>query len=137
MSSCDTSTHIQIIEVESCLIKLPRESPLSFSNRTLTYQDHAITSVRTDTSHEGIGYSLGDKGAGLIVDAAESVLEPLLVSEDPHDTERLWHEMYGDNVQIGRTGLFLRVLSTVDIALWDVKGGPQRCGTISTRAMTS
>jgi len=29
--------------------------------------------------------------------------------------------MYDGNVQIGRTGLFLRAISTVDIALWDVK----------------
>ena len=112
---------MEITEVESFPIKLPLESPVSFSNRTLTYRDHAITYVRTDTGHEGVGYSLGYEGAGLIADAVESLLEPLLVGEDPRDTERLWHEMYEGNVQIGRTGLFLRAISTVDIALWDVK----------------
>ena len=113
---------MEITEVESFPIKLPLESPVSFSNRTLTYRDHAITYVRTDTGHKGVGYSLGYEGAGLIADAVESLLEPLLIGEDPRNTERLWHEMYDGNVQIGRTGLLLRAISTVDIALWDVKG---------------
>ncbi|MEE6211128.1 mandelate racemase/muconate lactonizing enzyme family protein [Salarchaeum sp. III] len=112
---------MEITEVESFPIQIPLETPVSFSNRTLTYRDHAITYVRTDEGHEGVGYSLGYDGAGLIADAVNDLLEPLLVGEDPRDTERLWHEMYNGNVQIGRHGLFLRAISTVDIALWDVK----------------
>ncbi len=49
------------------------------------------------------------------------MLAPTVTGEDPRDTTRLWHEMYEGNVQIGRTGLFLRAISTVDIALWDLK----------------
>jgi D-arabinonate dehydratase len=112
---------MEIVEVESYPIKIPLESPVSFSNRTLTFRDHAITHVRTASGLEGVGYSLGYEGAGLIADAVESLLAPIVVGEDPRDTERLWHEMYEGNVQIGRTGLFLRAISTVDIALWDLK----------------
>jgi D-arabinonate dehydratase len=112
---------MEITEVESYPIQIPLASPVSFSNRTLTYRDHAITFVRTDEGHEGIGYSLGYDGAGLIAEAVESLLEPMLIGEDPRDTERLWHELYEGTVQIGRTGLLLRAISTVDIALWDVK----------------
>ena len=113
---------MEITAVESFPIKLPLESPVSFSNRTLTFRDHAITYVRTDEGHEGVGYSLGYEGAPLIAEAVESLLQPMLLGEDPRDTERLWHEMYNGTVQIGRTGLLLRAISTVDIALWDVKG---------------
>jgi len=112
---------MEIAEVESFPIAIPLETPVSFSNRTITYRDHAITYVRTRDGREGVGYSLGYEGAGLIADAVESMLEPLVVGEDPRDTERLWREMYDGNVQIGRTGLFLRAISTVDIALWDLK----------------
>jgi D-arabinonate dehydratase len=111
---------MEIETVESYPIKIPLEEPVSFSNRTLTYRDHAITRVRTDTGLEGVGYSLGYEGADLIAESVESLLEPLLVGEDPRDTERLWHEMYDGNVQIGRAGLLLRAISTVDIALWDL-----------------
>ena len=112
---------MRITEVESYPIKIPLEEPVSFSNRTLTYRDHAITHVRTAGGIEGVGYSLGYEGAPLIAEAVESLLEPMLIGEDPRDTERLWHEMYDGTVQIGRTGILLRAISTLDIALWDVK----------------
>ena len=112
---------MEIAEVESIPITIPLETPVSFSNRTLEYRDHAITYVRTTDGHEGVGYSLGYDGAPLIADAVESLLAPMLVGEDPRDTERLWQEMYEGTIQIGRTGLLLRAISTVDIALWDVK----------------
>ena len=112
---------MEITQVESVPIAIPLAEPVSFSNRTITYRDHAITVVRTDEGLEGVGYSLGYEGAELISDAVESLLAPLLVGEDPRDTERLWREMYDGNVQIGRTGLLLRAISSVDIALWDLK----------------
>ncbi|MDS0300522.1 mandelate racemase/muconate lactonizing enzyme family protein [Halogeometricum sp. S1BR25-6] len=112
---------MEIEAVESFPIEIPLSSPVSFSNRTLTFRDHAITYVRTADGREGVGYSLGYEGAGLIAEAVESLLEPMLVGEDPRDTERLWHEMYEGTVQIGRAGLLLRAISTVDIALWDLK----------------
>ena len=113
---------MEITAVESFPIKLPLESPVSFSNRTLAFRDHAITYVRTADGLEGVGYSLGYEGAPLIAEAVESLLKPLLLGEDPRDTERLWHEMYDGTVQIGRNGVVLRAISTVDIALWDLKG---------------
>ncbi|THE64123.1 mandelate racemase/muconate lactonizing enzyme family protein [Salinadaptatus halalkaliphilus] len=112
---------MEIAEVTSVPIEIPLEEPVSFSNRTLTYRDHAITYVRTTDGRNGVGYTLGYEAAELIADAVESVLAPMLVGEDPRDTERLWHEMYEGTIQVGRTGILLRAISTVDIALWDVK----------------
>jgi len=112
---------MEITAVESYPVKIPLATPVSFSNRTIEYRDHAITHVRTDAGVEGVGYSLGYEGAHLVADAVESMLAPLVVGEDPRDTERLWQRMYEGNVQIGRQGILLRAISTVDIALWDVK----------------
>lgn len=112
---------MEIAEVTSYPIDIPLAEPVSFSNRTIHARDHAITHIRTKDGLEGIGYSLGYEGSSLIAEAVESRLKPVLLGEDPQDTERLWHEMYDGNVQIGRTGLFLRAISTVDIALWDLK----------------
>lgn len=112
---------MEITEVTSYPIEIPLTEPVSFSNRTIHFRDHAITHIRTEGGLEGVGYSLGYEGSPLIAEAVESRLKPTLLGEDPRDTERLWHEMYDGNVQIGRTGLFLRAISTVDIALWDLK----------------
>ncbi|ELY93438.1 muconate lactonizing mandelate racemase protein [Natrialba hulunbeirensis JCM 10989] len=112
---------MEITAIESVPVEIPLASPVSFSNRTLTYRDHAITYVRTADGREGVGYSLGYEGAHLISEAVESLLEPMLLGEDPRDTERLWREMYDGTVQIGRSGILLRAISSVDIALWDLK----------------
>jgi D-arabinonate dehydratase len=112
---------MEITDVESYAIEIPLKEPVSFSNRTLHFRDHAITHVRTDSGLEGVGYSLGYEAAELVAGAVDSRLTEVVLGEDPRDTERLWHEMYEDNVQIGRTGLFLRAISTVDMALWDLK----------------
>jgi D-arabinonate dehydratase len=80
-----------------------------------------LTYVRTNTGHEGVGYSLGYEGSGVISHAVERLLAPLLEGEDPRDTERLWRRMFDGNVQVGRKGVLLRAISTVDMALWDVK----------------
>jgi D-arabinonate dehydratase len=112
---------MEITSVESVPVEIPLEEPVSFSNRTITYRDHAITYVRTDEGVEGVGYSLGYEGADLISEAVQSLLEPMLLGEDPRDTERLWRKMFDGHIQIGRLGVLLRAISTVDIALWDVK----------------
>ncbi|WP_226010944.1 mandelate racemase/muconate lactonizing enzyme family protein [Halomicrobium salinisoli] len=112
---------MEIAAVESYPIEIPLETPVSFSNRTIRYRDHAITRVRTESGLAGVGYSLGYEAADLIADAVESRLAEVVEGEDPRDTARLWAEMYEGNVQIGRTGLFLRAISSADIALWDLK----------------
>ena len=112
---------MEITEVEAFPISIPLDSPVSFATRTLERRDHAIVYVRTDEGHEGLGYSLGYGGAPLVADAVSDLLEPMLVGEDPRDTERLWREMFDGTVQIGRKGVLVRAISCVDLALWDIK----------------
>jgi D-arabinonate dehydratase len=109
-----------ITEVESFAVSIPLAEPVSFATRTIEERDHAVTYVRTDDGYEGVGYTLGYGGAELVASAVEDVLAPMVEGEDPHDTERLWREMFDGTVQIGRKGVMVRALSTVDIALWDV-----------------
>jgi D-arabinonate dehydratase len=111
---------MEITEVESVPIAIPLETPVSFATRTVRYRDHAVTFVRTDTGHEGVGYTLGYESADLIADAVNDTLAPMVEGEDPRDTERLYRRMFDGTVQVGRRGAFLRAISTVDIGLWDV-----------------
>lgn len=111
---------MEITEIESFAVSIPLEEPVSFATHTLEQRDHAIVYIRTDEGHEGVGYTLGYRGATLIVDAVEQLLAPIVEGEDPHDTKRLWREMFDSTVQIGRRGVLLRAISIVDIALWDI-----------------
>jgi D-arabinonate dehydratase len=87
----------------------------------VTERDHAVVVVRTRDGTEGVGYTLGYGGAGLVADAVADVLASMIEGEDPRDTTRLWREMFDGTVQIGRKWVMLRAISIIDIALWDLK----------------
>ena len=116
----ENTERMEIVEVKSYPIAIPLAEPVSFATRTIHYRDHAITYVRTASGVEGIGYSLGDESADLIARVVEDTLAPLLEGEDPRDVTKLWRTMFDSTVQVGRRGLVLRAISTVDIALWDL-----------------
>lgn len=111
---------MRITDVEAIPIAIPLETPVSFATRTVSYRDHVITYVRTADGSEGVGFSLGYESADLLADIVEGTLAPLIEGEDPRDTERLWRTMFDGTVQVGRKGAFLRAISAVDIALWDL-----------------
>lgn len=79
-----------------------------------------VVEVETDEGHVGIG------NAGLAPDVARQVvdakLRPLLVAENPLNTEYLFERMYRSTIAYGRKGVVLAAISAVDIALWDIKG---------------
>lgn len=79
-----------------------------------------VVEVETDDGRVGLG------NAGLAPDVTrqivDSKLAPLLVGENPLNTEYLFEKMYRSTVAFGRKGAALAAISAVDIALWDLKG---------------
>lgn len=112
---------MRVTDVESFAISIPLDEPVAFATRTVEARDYVVVRVRTDTGLEGVGYSLGYDGSPILADVVSKLLAPIVVDRNPHDTERIWREMFDGTVQIGRKGLVLRAISAVDIALWDVK----------------
>jgi L-alanine-DL-glutamate epimerase-like enolase superfamily enzyme len=53
---------------------------------------------------------------------ADDDLAPLVVGEDPLDTERLAVKVFWRLQGIGRLGLVAQAYSAIDLALWDLKG---------------
>jgi L-rhamnonate dehydratase len=52
----------------------------------------------------------------------DTYLRPLLIGQDPLETEFLWQSMYRRTIAFGRKGTVLAAISAVDLALWDAKG---------------
>ncbi|MBN1937645.1 MAG: mandelate racemase/muconate lactonizing protein [Anaerolineae bacterium] len=73
--------------------------------------------IETDEGVTGIGGPTTIDQAVIIL----TQLKPLLVGHDPLAVERLWDRMYRAQVH-GRKGTPMMALSTVDCALWDLKG---------------
>ena len=99
----------------------PRPKPISNGKYTYTHAGLNAILIHTDEGVTGLGL-----GASLMVneEIARVVLDALkghLIGEDPFDTEKMWDAMWQPKL-IGRRGLTTRVISTIDIGLWDLKG---------------
>ncbi len=110
---------MKITDVEGMLISIPLRKPTSMSNKTVTAREYVVTRVRTDEGITGSAYTLG---GAVVLSGIRDALRPLALGADPFDTERLWDRMFRTTLQVGRRGAVIRALSTVDIALWDIKG---------------
>lgn len=79
-----------------------------------------VVEIETDEGHIGLG------NAGLCPDVTkliiDSKLKPLLINENPLNTEYLYEKMYRSSIAYGRKGAVLAAISALDIALWDIKG---------------
>ncbi|MDX6564103.1 MAG: hypothetical protein QOD65_3917, partial [Gaiellales bacterium] len=100
--------------------------PTPISNGRYTYATSERCLVRVETSEGVTGLGLGDGGVGLagapqMIEATIASLRPWLIGEDPLAIERLWSLMWVPKL-LGRRGFTTRVISTVDIALWDLRG---------------
>lgn len=79
-----------------------------------------IVEISTDEGLTGVGTAGGFMAASK--DVIDRTLSPLLLGEDPLNTERLWEKMYRADVRAGRGGIVVSAISAIDIALWDLKG---------------
>jgi D-arabinonate dehydratase len=109
---------MKVAAVESLLVRVPLRRPVLLSRQTFTAREFNVVRVRTDEGLVGIGYA---RGGEVVRAAAEVEIAPRLVGRDPLATETLWAELHESASIVGRAGAFMRALSAVDIALWDVK----------------
>lgn len=110
---------MKITDVQAILISIPLKKPTSTSSKTMTAREYVVTRVQTDEGITGSAYTIGGR---VVLTAVNDVLKPLVVGADPFDTERLWEKMFRTTLSLGRKGAVIRGLSTIDIALWDIKG---------------
>jgi L-alanine-DL-glutamate epimerase-like enolase superfamily enzyme len=79
-----------------------------------------IVEIFTDNGLVGIGNAA--LAPRLTKQAIDVYLTPLLIGQDPFDTEFLWQHMYRKTMAFGRKGVGMVAISAVDIALWDILG---------------
>lgn len=112
---------MKITDVTLESYRWPRPKPIRNGKYTYTHAALNAVLVHTDEGVTGLGL-----GGSMMVneDIARSVLVGLkeqLIGEDPFDNEKMWDAMWKPKL-IGRRGLTTRVISAIDIAIWDLKG---------------
>jgi L-talarate/galactarate dehydratase len=84
--------------------------------------DVVLVHLETDNGTRGIGftYTLGP-GAPAIRSLIDTELSPLVLGEDPRDTDRLFARAESRLRATGFAGLAARAYCAMDVALWDAK----------------
>ncbi len=114
---------MKITDVKFECYSWPRPKPIRNGKYTYTHGGISVVKVETDEGVTGLGLGGGGStNAGLqtlagLVDG----FKPALIGEDPLNVERIWANMWVPKLK-GRRGLSTRAISTIDIALWDLKG---------------
>jgi L-alanine-DL-glutamate epimerase-like enolase superfamily enzyme len=97
------------------LLDLPADAMGSFR-----FHGWLIVELATDSGHVGIGNAaLAPRVTKELIDL---YLRPVLVGQNPFDSEFLWQHMYRRTMAFGRKGVGMVAISAVDIALWDLLG---------------
>lgn len=97
------------------LLQLPQASMSTF-----TFHGWLIVEIFTDDGLVGLGNAaLAPQVTKEVIDL---YLKPLLLNQNPWDTEFLWQHMYRKTMAFGRKGIGMVAISAVDIALWDLMG---------------
>ena len=87
---------------------------------TFTFHGWLIVEIFTDAGLVGIGNA---ELAPLVTkQMIDQYLAPLLIGQDPWDSEFLWQHMYRKTMAFGRKGVALVAISALDIAIWDLMG---------------
>ena len=101
--------------------------PKPIRNGKYTYTTNGINVARVETDQGIVGLGLGTLGTGSTSDGVQVLrglaqgFRPALIGEDPLDVEKIWANMWVPKL-VGRRGLSTRVISAIDLALWDIKG---------------
>jgi D-galactarolactone cycloisomerase len=110
---------MKIIDVRAHVLEAPLSQPFSYSRAWYATRTSLIVEITTDEGLIGWGECYGP---ARINAAVVDSMKPLLVGQDPFRTEWLWHEIYARFRDHGQKGSIIQGLSSIDIALWDIKG---------------
>ena len=111
---------MKIVDVRATTCDVPVPRPIVMGDLRYDTRDYIVVEVVTDEGVSGFGFGMARYAP--IAEVIERNLKPLLVGKDPLMTEQHWDRMYNLNLLIAGRGIFMRALSVVDIALWDIKG---------------
>ncbi|MBI4305540.1 MAG: mandelate racemase/muconate lactonizing enzyme family protein [Chloroflexi bacterium] len=112
---------MKITDVKSEAFRWPRHKPIRNGLYTYTHSGLNVVKIETDEGVTGIGLGGGMQDSPDVSVAMVEHFKQVLIGRDPLDNERHWYEMWRPKL-VGRRGITTRVISGIDIALWDLKG---------------
>ena len=111
---------MKITDVRAEVYRWPRATPITNGLYTYTHSGINVVYIDTDEGITGVGLGSGIQDAPEVGVAILEHIKQVIIGRDPLDNERHWHEMWRPKL-VGRRGITTRVISGIDIALWDLK----------------
>ncbi len=109
------TSRVSAIRVGTATLPLP--APLRLGPMEVTAREYAAVEVETEDGLVGKAYCLTRNAP--VAACVERLVAPVVTGREA-DPERRWEDCSRATVAIGRTGLVVRAIGLVDIALWDV-----------------
>jgi L-alanine-DL-glutamate epimerase-like enolase superfamily enzyme len=114
---------MRIEAIETRVASVPLGEPTAFSTRQLKRREYVIVRVVGESGASGFGYTYaGDSGGLWLQSGIDQLLAPRLRGHSVHSIDESWERIFRDLLLLGRRGALLRMLSAVEIALWDLLG---------------
>lgn len=115
---------MKISSIDIFVLKTPLAEPFAFSQGWVHQRSATLVRVTTDNGLSGWGeaFAQGLEPPEISAAVIEHALKPLVLGENPLDTQVLWHKMYNQTRDYGRKGSVTAGISAIDIALWDIAG---------------
>jgi L-alanine-DL-glutamate epimerase-like enolase superfamily enzyme len=115
-------TRIEAVATQLFRVPLPQVM-MDAKHGAHTHFELVTVTVRTADGREGTGYTYtGGKGGHAIRAVVEHDLVPFLVGKDAAEVDAIYDGMWWHIHYVGRGGITSFAMSSVDIALWDLKG---------------
>lgn len=109
---------MKVTNLESRLLEVPVDVPRRDEVRV---QRIPFVEIQTDEGITGFGQTGGYmyKSVNKLINEE---MAPILEGENPIQTEKIWHLLQQELNPRVQTGVWSSAISTIDIALWDIKG---------------
>ena len=112
---------MKITDVTMETYRWERTRPIRNGRYVYPYSGLNVVKVETDEGVTGVGLAGGVMGAEDIGSAILKHMKQYVIGQDPFDNEKVWDDLWQPKL-VGRRGITTRVISGIDIALWDIKG---------------
>lgn len=113
-----------IREVRVATVELPLPRPLRLGSMDVLAREYAAVTVTTEDGLSGRAYCLTRNAP--VAALVERLVTPHVVGRSSEEVERRWDDVQRANVAVARSGVAMRALGLLDVALWDVRA--QRAG---------
>ncbi|MEM5767037.1 MAG: mandelate racemase/muconate lactonizing enzyme family protein, partial [Bacillota bacterium] len=109
---------MKIKSVETINVRIPLNDPKTFSTKKIYYRDYTIFIITTHCGLQGWSFSWGLPAVKTFIDQYTD----LIVGEPAYAAEKIWDKVFRQVDRWDRSGVVMRALAGIDMALWDIIG---------------